>query len=156
MKTIPLTKGKFTIVDDDDYEYLNQWKWCVDTWGYAVRSLSARYPHKGKSKGSVSMHRVILDANIGQQVDHADLDKLNNQKYNLRFCTSRENKINRRLFKNNTTGHKGVYRRYGKFFAAICIDYKLRHLGTFETAADAANKYKEEAEKYHGDFIRLT
>ncbi len=158
MKVIPLTKGNWTFVDDEDYEYLRQWRWHVTAHGYAARSISEKNPHEGKTKGELLMHRLLLNAQHKQEVDHRDLDKLNNQRYNIRLCTSKENKMNRPKLKNNTSGFKGVYlrKRTGTFIAAISINSKLVHLGTFRTAEAAAKAYQDEAKKHHGDFIRFS
>jgi HNH endonuclease len=98
MKLIPLSKGKFTKVDDDDFELVSQYSW-YENEGYAITYC------KGKR---IRMHRLIMNAPDGVDVDHRDQDKLNNQKYNLRFCTTTQNNRNVRLHKNNTTGYKGV------------------------------------------------
>ena len=94
MKKIKLTKGKFAKVDDEDYEYLNQWKW------YASHSPSGniwyaqRSAYNDGKRRTIKMHRLIMDANNKNVVDHIDGDGLNNCKSNLRECSQRENVIN--------------------------------------------------------------
>lgn len=87
MKLIPLTRGQFAQVDDDTFEYLNQWKWCVgeikSIW-YAYRGV-----RHGKRVQRISMHRLIMNATERWDiVDHIDHNGLNNQKANLRIVTN--------------------------------------------------------------------
>lgn len=79
MKKIKLTQDKTALVDDDDYEYLSQWKWSLQR-GYN-KYYSARY-FDGKY---IYMHRLIISAKKGEYVDHIDNNGLNNQKLNLRI-----------------------------------------------------------------------
>ena len=87
MKKIPLSKNKFTLVDDESYELLMFFTWCVDGNGYAVSETF--------STKRISMHRFINGTPIGMQTDHIDGDKLNNQKYNLRNATKSQNALNK-------------------------------------------------------------
>ena len=98
MKTIPLSQNKFALVDDIDYPRLIHYKWHYNN-GY-VKTW-----YKGRR---LRMHRLIMNAKPGQQVDHIDHDKLNNQRFNLRVCTMTQNNRNIRLRKDNVTGYKGV------------------------------------------------
>lgn len=86
MKEIPLTQGKVALVDDEDCERLNQFKWYAlkrpNTW-YAVRNVWVE-----NKRTAISMHREIMDASRGQEIDHKNGDGLYNLKVNLRFCTS--------------------------------------------------------------------
>lgn len=109
MKTISLSKGKVAVVDDDDYERLIQFKWYAlnppkkQSW-YAVRSKT----DNGKQV-SILMHREILKAPSTSLVDHRDGDGLNNQKENLRLCSSSQNAQNRRrAYVSSTSRFKGV------------------------------------------------
>jgi HNH endonuclease len=131
MKLIPLTKGKFTKVDDEDYEYLMQWKWRLGSPDYAVRSV-----YVGKINGQytyqfIPMHRVITGAKKGQVVDHIDRDGLNNQRANLRKCTQRQNTFNRGKFQ--TKHLKGVQFLKGAWQAYAKVDGKAVYLGRFPT-----------------------
>lgn len=90
MKVIPLTRGKYTIVDDEDYERLMQhsWAWVPSTnsksgMGYAVRKGSKR---RGEPR-TVQMHREILHAAEGSIIDHLNRNGLDNRKSKVCECT---------------------------------------------------------------------
>lgn len=148
MKKIPLTKGKFVIVDETDFNDLNQHKWCLHSLGYAVRRSDGQY---------LLMHRVILGVEPGINVDHIDGDKLNNRRMNLRLCNQSQNCANRRLNRNNTSGYKGVVwvPRLKKFQAQIQVNRVNYRLGCHVTAEQAAIAYNKAAKKYFGDFSLL-
>jgi len=156
MKKILLTQGKYALVDDSDYDFLNKWKWCANKLGntyYAVRN-SPRIKGKGKT---ILMHRVIMDLSIGMEVDHIDGDGLNNQRKNLRVCTHLQNLKNRGIPKGNKSGYKGVsfYKRVKKWVAFIGVNGKNIGLGYFLTKEDAYKAYCDACIKYHGDFYKL-
>jgi hypothetical protein len=103
------------------------------------------------------MSRFILSAPDGKLVDHIDGNPLNNQNENLRLCTNAENCRNTKIYKNNTSGYKGVQSigKQGKWFAIINCNRKQKYIGTFETKEEAAMAYNEYAKKLHGEFARL-
>jgi hypothetical protein len=151
MKKIPLTQGKFAIVDDEDFEALLQFKWHVNrhrsTW-YAVRWIGSQKIH---------MHRVITNAPLGMDVDHIDGDGLNNQRSNLRVCSKQENHWNQGLNRNSTSGFKGVvwHKWARKWQAHIRVNGKRLYLGLFNDKTAAARAYNEAATKHFGNFARL-
>ena len=156
MKEILLTQNKVTFVDDEDFERLNQFKWCAmkgrDTF-YAVR-------HSPKVNGKsrmIVMHRDILNASNGIQVDHRSGDGLFNCKENLRLATHAQNQHNKKQpQKNNKLGIKGViwHKRARKFRAQIKANNKIIHLGYFSVLGDADSAYRKAEEKYFGEFAR--
>src|SRR5712664_2670409 len=111
MKKIELSgrlgKGKFTIVDDCNYPYLNQWKWTYHNSGYVSRAMGGKILGKRKT---IYMHRLILDVSRRKYTDHINGNRLDNRKENLRIVTQSQNQMNRGKQNNNTTGHTGVYR----------------------------------------------
>ena len=156
MKEIKLTQGKVALVDDDDFEYLNQFKWCAhrkETTYYAVRSVTI----SPKKRIMVKMHRVIIDAGIGIEVDHIDRNGLNNQKVNLRLCTGQQNRINRGAHRNNKSGFKGVSwnKKDKRWRACISKDKKHFCVGSFSTPQEAAKAYDKAATKMFGEFAVL-
>lgn len=161
MKEIKLSqqgkyKNKFVaLIDDGDYDFLNQWRWCVQKCKrtfYASRQISVN-----KKRQSILMHRIILNAPISMEIDHIDHNGLNNQKSNLRICTHYQNNINRYI--QNNTGYAGVYIRKYKdkkyIFASVKINNKSIHLGRFRTVEDAALARDKIIQKYRGEFANL-
>lgn len=146
-KSIPLTKGKFALVDDSDYEWINGMKWTYLSSGYAYRKTPRPKPK------AVLMHRLVLSAKPNEQVDHINGNKLDNRRVNLRVCTSSQNNAN----KPGRNKYKGVQldKRSGKYYARIAFNYKIYLLGSYETEKEAAIRYNEEAIKIHGIFARL-
>src|SRR5688572_20605420 len=132
MKQIPLTQGKFAIVDDDMFDYLSQWKWTAifkgNTW-YATR-MSPRPFRK-----VIYMHRIVANSPEDTPVDHRDHNGLNNQDHNLRVCTSSQNSQNRIKPVSNTSGFKGVAweKRREKWSSRIYVNRRQLYLGYFES-----------------------
>lgn len=154
-KQIQLTQGKVSLVDDDMFEYLNQWKWCAaknqGRW-YAIRSEGTK-----PFQRTIRMHRVVINPGPDTDVDHKDGNGLNNQRYNLRECIHIKNSANRSKNINNISGYKGVYwnEKAKKWHAQIMVSYKRIHLGLFQNPGDAARAYDEAAKKYFGEFARF-
>jgi hypothetical protein len=140
MKEIPLTKGFITIVDDDDYEYLNQFKWRAQGLVYAVRD---DFSNGRANRKQIYMHREITGAKKGEVVDHLNHQTLDNRKSNIRVCSQTFNNANHRMRTDNTSGYKGVYwnKRDKKWTAQINFKGKNRNLGNFDSKNDAARMY---------------
>lgn len=153
MKQIPLTQNKVALVDDDDFEIVNQFKWCFHQ-GYADRFT---HYDDNKKQHHISLHRFIMNAPVHLQVDHLDGNGLNNQKRNLRLATHQQNAFNSEVQKNSGTGYKGVTWRPSNntFQCRIRKDNKRIHIGIFKTKEEAALAYNQAAIKYHGEFARL-
>ena len=142
MKEIQLTQGKVALVDDEDYEWLNQWKWRYmqsSKTGYAVRwSYGGTVRRK-----TILMHRLILDTPTSLEVDHIDHDGLNNQRYNIRNCTRLDNARNHSTMRNNTSGFTGVVWKQDmhKWVAQRTINKKFNYLGAYTTKEQAHQAY---------------
>jgi hypothetical protein len=152
MKTIKLTLGKVAIVDNDDFDKLNQWKWnCVN--GYAARLVSRKL---GK-RVMIYMHREILGTPDGMECDHINSNRLDNRKQNLRICNRSQNQANRSKSSNNTSGYKGVnwHKVNQKWRAKIKINGRSKYLGCFTDIEDAAKAYEKAAIEYFGEFARV-
>ena len=149
MKEIRLNTGEVTLVDDDDYEYLSQWRWCAVRDGnttYACRYIN----EKNKYPILIRMHRIIMNAPKRQEIDHIDHNGLNNQRSNLRFCTHQQNQANQR-FKRKYK-YVGVFMSPdGLFGARIGANGQKYYLGYYKTIEEAAKAYNEASLRFHGE-----
>jgi len=156
-KKIKLTQGKFALVDDADFDWLNQWKWYAQKQRntfYAVRNVRV-----GLKQKIVKMHRLILglDFDDGRQGDHINMDTLDNRRANLRIAIHAQNQRNRGRNANNTSGYKGVYwnKQKKKWRAYIKVNGKQKYLGYFDDPIKAARAYDEAAKKHHKEFAQM-
>lgn len=155
MKKIILTQGKFAKVDDSDYEKLNKFKWFAHfnhKW-YVIRNIN-----KSNSKQTqVKMHRVLMNAPLGVEIDHINGDGLDNRRKNLRLCSRSQNAKNRKKNINSTSGVKGVHfsKSHNKWIARIQVDGKRLSLGDFLSKESAYKAYCEACIKYHGKFSNI-
>jgi len=145
MKKIKLTNGKYAVVDNEEFNFLNQWKWYISN-GYASRDIFI----KGNRK-CIYMHRLINNTKENFVTDHINRNKLDNRKSNLRNATGSQNGINRGLNKNNTSGYKGIIWRKDtkKWQVRIRVNYKTFYFGCYKNIKDAIKARKESELKYH-------
>jgi hypothetical protein len=156
---IVLTAGKFALVDEemfDELEAMQPWLAHLTDGGYYAVKRPRRHPRKPM----VWMHKVVLGAPKGQQVDHRNLDSLDNRRENLRLATAAQNNANRRKHTraDATSNYKGVGRAPGSrnpWRATITVDDRTLMIGTFSAEIDAARAYDVAARKYFGEFARL-
>lgn len=154
-RQVPLTKGKYAIVDDRMYDYISQWKWhYVDSHnGYAARR---EYP-SGKY---IYMHRQLTDADPTMDVDHINNDGLDNRMQNIRVCTTAQNLANRGILKTNTSGYRGVIYTGGKWVAQIGGRVNGRRvntvLGRFDDPKMASAAYEKALIAKYGSFVKLS
>jgi hypothetical protein len=153
MKEIKLTQGKVTLIDDEDYEYLNQWKWHLHD-GHGAQYATRTIYRKGGKQRQINMHRLIMNTPNGMEVDHLDRNGLNNQKNNMRNCTRKENSRNRDP--KSASGYIGVYcQGKSQIIARIYVNGKDIFLGSFKNKEDAARARDNAAKIYFGEFATI-
>jgi len=155
MKEIQLTRGYVALVDDEDYERVNAFKWCVrikSNTQYAIRGVSIG----GRKTKTITMHQFINNAPIGFVTDHKDRNGLNNQKHNFRTCTQSQNSMNRKT-NYGSSKYKGVNlnKQMNKWMSYIRVNKILIYLGCFEDEIIAAKTYDLAAIKYFGEYAYL-
>ena len=155
MRKIPLTQGKFALVDDKDFERFGDFKWQYMN-GYAGRTVYMGGGRKGAIYTTEWLHRLIAEVPEGMVGDHINGDTLDNQRSNLRICTQRQNLMNTGKKSTNTSGVKGVswHKASKKWVAQIYIDGKKRHLGIYSDINEAKRIYQNSAEQTFGIFAR--
>lgn len=154
MKTISLTQGQVALVDDEDFEELNNFTWHAHRRKgytfYAVRWVA------GGQGSRIKMHQQILRM---PYVDHKDGDGLNNQRSNLRGCNHSQNLMNQRAQAGRSSQYKGVYHyrtnRAHPWAAYITVNKRRIYLGYHSTEKDAARAYNAKAVELFGEFARL-
>jgi len=143
----------FAMVDDADFDALSRWKWSAEKRSgtfYAIRSV----PGKNGKRTTIRMHRQIVGDGI--EVDHADGNGLNNQRANLRACSTAQNQQNRKRARG-TSQYKGVLwdRFHDCWKAKIIVNGERIHLGSFESEEVAARRYDLAAKEHFGEFTHL-
>lgn len=153
MRSIDLTQGFYTIVDDEDYEWVSQ---------------LALMAHKGRTGGYYAvfregrkifrLHRAIMKRQgkrLGKRlVDHRNGDTLDNRRENLRVCNHAQNSANQKLRTDNKLGLKGVCQKGSKYQCYIQKDKRRKYLGTFNCPYEAARVYDSFAIEYFGEYAR--
>lgn len=149
---IQLSRNRQAIIDDEDFEKLNKYKWYISTKGYAIA-----HTWKNGKRTTMTMHRIIMKSPTRGQIDHKNNDKLDNQKINLRLCNTSQNKANSLKHHNNKSGYKGVnwHKRDKIWYASICLNYKKYSLGYFKNKIEAAKAYDKRALELFGEFANL-
>lgn len=157
VKQIFLTRGQVALVDDEDYDRINTFKWQARVREHTT--YATRHPRKDGTRQMVYMHREVLC--VDEEVDHIDGNGLNNQKANLRTANKAENAQNKRKVRNvlgveTSSPYKGVCfdKRRDKWRALIRVRGFRKFLGRFDTDKEAAYAYDEAARKFFGNFAR--
>jgi hypothetical protein len=158
MKRIKVNPNSYALVDDEDYNYLNQWKWQLIWNGYAIRDRAIKRIKNKRYRKSLVMHREIMklhgSGEITKQIDHINLNKLDNQKKNLRWVTRSQNKMNMKVRLDNKSGHKGVSWSVpsNKWWSRITVNGRTYNLGFWTNKIAAILAYRLGAKKYHKQY----
>lgn len=150
MKSIPLTRGYEAVVDDEDFDRFSDFKWSA----LVYRDGRVR-AFRTVNRSSVYLHREIVSARPGEEVDHRNHNTLDNRKENLRKCSHSQNLANRRYTRKTRSGFKGVFPSQGRWMAKLGENRKQHWLGLFDTPAEAARAYDQKAKEIFGEFALL-
>lgn len=165
MREIPLTNSPLVaLCDDEDYPFLMEycWHW-KPHFKYPEHGRVAHSVYLGMINGRhvvkrIEMHRVVMGAPTGVEVDHRDHNTLNNQKFNLRQSTKSQNRANRIISVfHKASPFKGVgwLKKNHKWHAQIGVGGSRIHLGCFNSQVEAARAYNDAAQQYFGEFALL-
>jgi len=159
MKQIDVSTSKhpnrFALVDDYDYKKLSRINW------YAAESTNNLYACRNITVDGVQkilrMHTVLLGWAANEMCDHRNGITLDNQRHNLRHCSSLENSRNRKVTSRSKSGYKGVswHKNARKWRVTISYGGKQRSQGLFHCVVSAAKHYDNLAKKHFGEFARL-
>jgi len=150
---VELSQGKTAIVSDQDYDRVSRYTWHTfrihRTWYVATNGINGKRTY---------LHRFIMQANPGAEVDHINGNGLDNRRCNLRLCTHAQNLANQRHQQRKTSSpHKGVtWCKKGRvWLAQIKANQKHYNLGSYDSEEDAARAYNRAANEYFGEYARL-
>ena len=152
IELVPLTKGKYAIVDKDDYEWLSNYPWCAEKMtGNRFRAKKRLGQRETDQPYNIRMHRYILGLRRydKEHVDHINHNQLDNRRCNIRLCTQKENNRNTRKKRGSISIYKGVrwHPTTKKWRPSIKVDGKQIYFGLYEKEEDAAKAYNEMAKK---------
>lgn len=151
MKRMALNRGRFTIVDNEDFEELSRYKW--NSW-YIEKEDRFSYVTACINGKSIYLHRFLTNAASGQIVDHINGDMFDNRRCNLRVCTYAENSRNKIKSAPTQSKYKGLCKGKNrkKWQVQIYVDGKKKTVGNFIDEIEAAKAYDAAARKYYGIF----
>lgn len=148
VKEIPLTRGYIALVDHQDYELVNKFKWSANCgkMGAYPRNAQAR-----DGKRRILMHRLILDIlDTKLTVDHINRNPFDNRRSNLRICSHYQNSLNRKSW--SSSGYKGVYKHGKLYIITITVNKKTFTVRGFTSPIEAALERDRLAKELHGEF----
>lgn len=146
---VTLTLGFEALVDVEDRSIVSGYRWKA-----LVTKTGHTYAFRLEKGQAILMHREILAAPVGLQVDHEDGDGLNNRRKNIRLATPTQNQANRGMDRRNKLQLKGVYTAKGRFRASIKPDGRTIHLGSYATPEEASAAYQGAAKVLWGEFAK--
>jgi len=142
---IPVHGGLEALIDADDLALVGGRKWWRSS-----HHRTCVYAYTMDGRKTLRMHRLIMGAKKGQNVDHINGDGLDNRKSNLRFCTIEQNKANMRP--RSWRGLKGVEASKGGFRGSINVRGVRHRMATRAHWFEAAVDHDRMAVEAHGEF----
>ena len=138
-------KVEETIVDEDIYYDLLNYKWVINNQGYI------------RNNKLIFLHRFIMNYNGDNYVDHINNNPLDNRKENLRIVTPAQNAMNKKPFKNGSSKFIGVFfhKKTNKWCASITFENMKKYLGTYQNEIDAAKARDLATKKFYGEYGKL-
>jgi len=154
---VPLPHGLEAIIDVADISIVLDWNWHVRKDKNTLYAARNKLTDVNGKRGSTLMHRAIMKARVGLEVDHINGNGLDNRRINLRTCTKSQNQCNRKVSALSITGLKGVslYKRDATWHARISHNGKRLCLGYYKTPEEAHAAYCEASARLHGEFGRI-
>jgi hypothetical protein len=148
-KQVPLSRGLFALVDDEDFDLVSAHKWRV------IQSGETPYAHAWIDGESIGMHRLLAGPSATEIVDHENGNGLDNRRRNLRPCLHKHNMRNRRKqTKPATSRFKGVHLDKSKWRSGIVHEGDRVDLGCYNSEIVAARQYDRAARLLFGRFAR--
>lgn len=144
--------GAVVLFDDEDDDLVRSRTWHLHKAGH--NTYARGYIQGERSGGLFYMHRLILSAPKGLDVDHKNGNGLDNRRANIRVCSRSQNNANKRNFWA-ASGIKGVYlnKTRGTWSADIAKDKIRYRLGSsFKSAEEAGAAYRAKAIELYGEF----
>ena len=158
MKEIILTQGKVALVDDEDFDFINQFKWYAAKQNPINNWYAFRLVYINNKPANIMMHREIIKTPDGMETDHINHNGLDNRRCNLRVCTNYQNQANRKKrMTQSTSKYKGVSwkKSEGRWIANIRINGVNKYLGSYKNEKEAALAYNKALNNSFGDFALL-
>lgn len=151
MKEIKLTKGKIAVVDDEDFESLNKFKWL----SYNRYAARATYVTGDGKQTWIFMHRFLKNCPKNLQVDHINRNTFDNRKCNLRIATHQQNSFNHPGY-----GNRGITKITNRplkkpYCVRLMINGKGLYFGYYKTIKEAKKVWKSKAKEYYGEFSNI-
>lgn len=160
MIEIPLTKGKFAIIDKDDLELVMRYRWYYykPRRGHNEYAIARDYTNGRPSGNMILLHSLLVNQAKGLEIDHKNGNGLDNRRHNLRPCNHDQNSFNstKRTF-DTSSKYKGVsrVRKTDKWKAQLMKGGKHYYFGQFNTEREAADAYDVGAIEHFGEYAKL-